>query len=276
MRSTPLTDYLGHNFEPSPDARVLSLVPSLTELLYDLGLEDRLVGRTQYCIHPADRIDAIPSVGGTKKIKMSRVRDLAPTHALLNVDENPREMAEMLDGMGIRTVVTHPMHPDDNIGLYRLVGGLFGAGVRSERLVADYQTARTALLENKTFAPRRVLYLIWQSPWMAISADTYIANMLSLVNWHVATPGADPELAGDAARYPEIHIDEGALADIDLVLFSTEPFAFTQANIEAFRADFPAHAHKAQLIDGEMTSWYGSRAIQGLGYLRKFAEARIS
>lgn len=271
MPDTP-ADYLGQTHAPAPDARVLSLVPSLTELMFDLGLAQHLVGRTQFCIHPTNKIESIPSVGGTKKIKMDRVRDLAPTHALVNVDENPKEMADELSGMGIDVIVTHPMHPDDNPALYHLIGHTFGADAEAAAYAAAYKTARAAFDVAGAYPTKNALYLIWKDPWMAISADTYIANMLELVNWKVATPGADPLLKGDAARYPEVKIDDGTLKDIDLVLFSTEPFTFTDDHIAEFEKTFPAHAHKARLIDGEMTSWYGSRAVRGLTYLRNFAD----
>jgi len=266
-----LTDHLGQKFEPASGARILSLVPSLTELLFDLGLADRLVGRTHYCIHPKDRIDAIPSVGGTKKIRMDRVRDLAPTHALVNVDENPKDMADALRNAGIEVIVTHPMHPDDNVGLYRLIGGVFGADRAANDLVERYRAARDILGDADAYTPRRALYLIWKDPWMAIRADTYIGNMLSLVNWQPVTPCNTSAEVGDAARYPEVEISMDTLIDIDLVLFSSEPYAFNDADITAFQNAFPEHAAKARLIDGEMTSWYGSRAIHGLAYLRRFA-----
>lgn len=268
-----LTDYAGTVHIPTDNARILSLVPSLTELLFDLDLSANIVGRTHYCIHPADRIDAIPSVGGTKKIVMDRVRDLAPTHVLVNVDENPRQMADDLAELGITVVVTHPQHPDDNLGLYRLIGGLFGRVAAAEELARAYQETRSRMAAPSSLPPRRALYLIWKDPWMAISADTYIANMLSLVNWHAVTPGADPKLAGDAARYPEVLIDETTLSTVDLVLFSSEPYRFADADIRDFQDMYPAHAAKAHLIDGEMTSWYGSRAVHGLGYLKDFSSA---
>jgi ABC-type Fe3+-hydroxamate transport system substrate-binding protein len=112
----------------------------------------------------------------------------------------------------------------------------------------------------------RVLYLIWKNPWMTVSGDTYIARMLASVNWR--TVAHDPE-----NRYPTIDLTEGLLAGTDRVLFASEPFPFKQTHIDAFRADFPAHAAKAAIIDAEMTSWYGSRAIQGLAYLADFARA---
>lgn len=266
-----ITDYLGQAFEPAPDARILSLVPSLTELLFDLGLAANLVGRTHYCIHPTKQVAAITSVGGTKKINMERVRDIAPTHALVNVDENPKGMADSLRDSGINVIVTHPMHPDDNIALYRLIGDTFCVPDKADSLIQLYNRARHAFADASGLPEQHALYLIWKDPWMAISADTYIGNMLGLVNWRTVTPGANPGLEGDAARYPEVAINEATLDDVDLVLFSSEPYAFGEADIQAFREAFPAHAHKAHLIDGEMTSWYGSRAIEGLGYIRKFA-----
>ncbi|MBO6520322.1 MAG: ABC transporter substrate-binding protein [Rhodospirillales bacterium] len=266
------SDFLGNTHPPAPDARVVSLVPSLTELMFDLGLAERLVGRTHYCIHPDDRVSAVPSVGGTKKIKMDRVRELAPTHVLVNVDENPKQMADTLRDMGVDVIVTHPMHPDDNPALYTLIGHAFDADAAAETLATRYALARTELNSGTGSARKNVLYLIWKNPWMAISGDTYIANMLRLVNWQVVTPGADPELSGDAGRYPGVKLDEDTLDGVDLVLFSTEPFTFTDEDIEAFKRTFPAHAGKAHLIDGEMTSWYGSRAIRGLTYLRDFAD----
>lgn len=270
MPHTP-ADYLGQRHTPAPDARVLSLVPSLTELMFDLGLAANLVGRTQFCIHPSDKIDLIPSVGGTKKIKMDRVRALAPTHALVNVDENPKEMADDLKDLGIDVIVTHPMHPDDNPALYELIGHAFGAENRAADYTAAYKDARAAF--NVADHPsKNALYLIWKDPWMAISAETYIANMLGLVNWKVATPGADPILQGDAARYPEVVINDDTLRDMDLVLLSTEPYTFRKQHIAEFKDAFPAHARKVYLIDGEMTSWYGSRAVRGLAYLRDFAD----
>lgn len=266
-----LTDYAGTVHIPTDNARILSLVPSLTELLFDLDLAANIVGRTHYCIHPADRIDSIPSVGGTKKIVMERVQELAPTHVLVNVDENPRQMANDLAALGITVVVTHPQHPDDNPGLYRLIGRLFGRASAADELACAYQSARARMTNPTEMPARRALYLIWKDPWMGIAAGTYIANMLALVNWRAVTPGADARLAGDAARYPEVTLDETTLDAIDLVLFSSEPFRFADADIRDFRDMYPAHAAKAHLIDGEMTSWYGSRAVRGLDYMRDFS-----
>ncbi len=268
--------YLGTTHAPTTNARIISLVPSLTELLFDLGLKDQLVGRTHFCIHPADQIDAIPSVGGTKKVNMERVLALKPTHVLVNIDENPRDMADAFHDAGIEVIVTHPMTPDDNIYLFQLIGGIFCKSDVANNLVQKFEIEKARLHNLNLGKPKNVLYLIWSDPWMAITQDTYIGNMLSLINWHAVTPGADPSLSGDAARYPEIMLNDAGLCRIDLVLFSSEPYTFTQTHIDSFRNNFSDHAAKAHLIDGEMTSWYGSRAIKSLGELGEFAKSVAS
>ncbi len=270
--TTTFTDDLGLAHDIVEHPRILSLVPSITELLFDLDLAEHLIGRTQYCIHPDEHVAAVPSVGGTKKINMSRVQELSPTHAIMNIDENPKSMADDLRELGIDVITTHPMKPDDNVGLYELIGGVFDRQDQAVRLADEFRTAMDAMRPSVNGYSKRVLYLIWQDPWMAVSADTYIANTLSLVNWQIATPGMIDGQTGDAARYPKIDITNEGLEDIDLVLFSSEPYSFTEDHISAFQSSFPYHGHKAHIIDGEMTSWYGSRAIKGLHYLRAFSD----
>ena len=256
-------DAAGQAHPPAdPAARIVSLVPSLTELLFDLGLGAQVVGRTHYCIHPADRVGAVPSLGGTKKIRLDRLRALAPTHALVNVDETPRALAEAIADLGVRVVVTHPDSPLDNPPLYRLVGGLFGADAAAESLCHRFAAARRGVA-GRNWPRRRVLYLIWRAPWMTVSPDTYVARTLALVGWQVAGDGHGP-------RYPEVTMEDALAAGLDLVLFATEPFRFAAADVAAFRAAHP-HGPPARLIDGEMVCWYGSRAIAGLAYLARFA-----
>jgi ABC-type Fe3+-hydroxamate transport system substrate-binding protein len=261
-----LVDAIGRPHRPvGAGARVVSLVPSLTELMFDLGLADRLVGRTRYCVHPGGAVEALPSVGGTKKIRLDRLRELAPTHVLVNVDENPKELADAIATAGVEVVVTHPETAEDNPALYRLLGGLFGAEAAAEALCRRFQAAYGDLLAARPGLPaRRVLYLIWRDPWMTVAPQTYVARTLALVNWEA--------IGGTGAiRYPEIRLDASLLDDVDLVLFSSEPFAFTDFHVAEFAAAFPAHAAKARRIDGEMVSWYGSRAVAGLAYLKDFA-----
>ncbi|MEK9670947.1 MAG: helical backbone metal receptor [Rhodospirillaceae bacterium] len=267
MTGGALADALGRRFDPALEARILSLVPSLTETLFALGLEDRIVGRTTYCIHPADRVKKVASVGGTKKVNWRKVQAARPTHALLNIDENPKDMAAELQRRGILSVVTHPIEPADNGPLIRLIGGLFGRADAAARLADAFDAALAEFRETITPSPRRVLYLIWKDPWMTVSADTYISRFLALAGWRTVG-GAGRE------RYPEIDLSEAVLSETDLVLFSSEPFAFGRNDLNEFRIAHTAHAAKGMLVDGEMLSWYGVRSIQGLTYLRDLAKGR--
>jgi ABC-type Fe3+-hydroxamate transport system substrate-binding protein len=262
----PLIDAAGTEHAPAGEAaRIVSLVPSLTELLIDLGLGAQLVGRTHYCIHPADRVAAIPSLGGTKKINMERLAALAPSHAIVNIDENTEAMAAAIGEIVPHIVVTHPLAPGDNPALFRLLGGIFGRAERAEEFCAAFAEALTHLRQVAGGGPaRRVLYLIWMDPWMTVSRDTYVSRLLALVNWH--TQGHDPEI-----RYPELEITGELLAGTDLVLFPSEPYEFTGTHMEAFRAAHGSACPELRLIDGEYCSWYGTRAIRALDYLARFA-----
>jgi len=250
-----------HHSRAGAEARIVSLVPSVTELVCDLGLAGQLVGRTGFCIHPRAQLRDIPKVGGTKDVDLDHVRRLAPTHVILNLDENRRETAEALATFVPHLVVTHPLAPEDNPPLYRLVGGIFGRENQAEALCARFDTALAASREALAGKPRlRVLYLIWKNPWMTVSRDTYIARTLALA-------GLDCVPAHAEKRYPEIALDAAMLAQADAVLLSSEPYRFRHRDVDALRV-LPAMAgRKALLVDGEMTSWYGSRAIEGIAAL---------
>ena len=248
-----------------PDARIVSLVPSQTELLIGLGLGPQIVGRTRFCIHPADVVAGIPAIGGTKKAHLGRLRDLAPSHVVLNIDENTREMAAAIGEFVPNLVVTHPLVPDDNLTLFELLGGIFGRETEAARLTDDYAAAR-ARLESATrdLPAKKVVYLIWKDPWMTVSQDTYISALLRLANWH--TLCHDPDV-----RYPKIELDKTLLAEADLVLFSSEPFSFTQEHLDELREAHPDTRARFELVDGEYLSWFGTRAIAGLDYLAELA-----
>ena len=182
-------------------ARIVSLVPSITELLFDLDLGAQVIGRTGFCIHPRMQVRKVPKVGGTKTIDVARIERLRPTHLIVNIDENPRPLVEETARFVPHVVVTHPLHPRDNLALYRLLGGIFGREKRAEALCRDFERAYAAVLQNaESWPPQRVLYLIWKAPWMTISQDTYIARMLATVGWQVVAPTSDD-------RYPTLALD---------------------------------------------------------------------
>ncbi len=255
--SYPL-DALGRQHLPAPDARIVSLVPSITELLCDLGLAGQLVGRTGFCIHPRAVVEGIPKIGGTKDVNIEKIRRLAPTHLVVNIDENEKPTVEKLAEFVPHVVVTHPMSPRDNLDLARLMGGIFGREGEAERWCAEFEAEYAALRALPKTAKRTVLYCIWQDPWMSISQDTYIAAMLAELGWDVPKLGE--------ARYPSFAWSDALVQQLDVVLLSTEPYRFTEAHADALEKQLGI---PVLLVDGEMMSWYGSRALAGVRYLRE-------
>ncbi|VXB29775.1 helical backbone metal receptor [Massilia sp. 9I] len=258
MTNPSLVDALGHQHLPAPEARIVSLVPSITELLCELGLADQLVGRTGFCIHPQETVARIPKVGGTKDVNVDKIRKLAPTHLVVNIDENEKPTVEQLAEFVPHIVVTHPVVPVDNLALARLMGGIFGAQAAAERWCAEFEQEYAALRTLPALPRRTVLYCIWQDPWMSVSKNTYIAAMLAELGWQV------PELG--EARYPRFDWSEQLVGQLDAVLLSTEPYRFTEAHADALEKQLGIPVF---LVDGEMMSWYGSRALAGLRYLRE-------
>lgn len=260
-----LVDDAGNRFAPAVgETRIACFVPSITELLVDLGLADRIVARTRYCIHPADGVGRIPAIGGTKKVSLPKLKALAPTHAILNVDENTREMAEAMRDFVPNVVVTHPLVPRDNLKLFDLMGSLFGAAEEADRIARAFDAAMAGIAALPERRPLNVLYFIWKDPWMTVSRNTYISAMLDLIGWRTAHH--DPGM-----RYPTVNITADVIENTDLFLFSTEPYEFQQSDIEAFIARYGCPREKTRLVDGELCSWYGSRAVAGLRYLHGLA-----
>jgi len=223
------------------NVRIASLVPSLTELVVELGLADQLVARTGFCIHPALQLRHVPKVGGTKDVNLAKLQRLAPTHVLLNVDENRLDTVQAtLPGVAERA--------------------------RALRRSLNDELAQTQAAGRD---PCLVLYLIWHDPWMTVARDTYISRMLARVNWH-SEPGIEGGERG-VARYPALRGDEPWLARVERVLLSSEPFHFNDEHLRQAQALCPQA--QVQRVDGELLSWYGARAVPGLRYLRELASA---
>jgi len=176
------------------------------------------------------------------------------------VDENRKETADALAEFVPNVVITHPLAPLDNVALYRQIGKAFGKEREAELLCDRFDVAfRT--VQSKNFERKKVLYLIWKDPWMTVSRDTYVSRTLQLFGMYTVPEQAEK-------RYPELkNLD---LPGADLVLLSTEPYRFREKHRIGLQASLNKPVH---LVDGEMTSWYGPRAIEGLGYLARFAAA---
>lgn len=193
-------------------------------------------------------------------MNLERVRALRPTHVIVNVDENKKETAEALAEFVPNLIVTHPLAPLDNLALYRQIGSAFGKEREAEMLCGQFDAVFRSV-NSRRFKKRNVLYLIWKDPWMTVSRDTYVSRTLALFGLRTLPERSD-------ARYPKL--EEPDVETAEMVLLSSEPYRFTARHKRELeqRQQLPVH-----LIDGEMTSWYGPRAIAGLRYLSDFAAA---
>lgn len=244
------------------EIRIASLVPSLTELLFALDLGSSLVARTGFCIHPRDKVRQVPKVGGTKDVDLEALVATRPTHLVANVDENRKETIAALGTRIPQIVVTHPLVPDDNLDLYLEFGRLFDRRSKAAVLRADYVAARDDLLQAAgNVGPLKVLYLIWKDPWFTVSRSTYASSLLSRAR-------LDTLPATSTTRYPTLTTADAAWSDADLILLSSEPYAFRQKHVDALSRTL-SPSKPVMLVDGEMLSWYGNRAIAGLRYLKQ-------
>ena len=269
---TRIVDALGVAHFPLPNpanARIACLVPSITETLFALGLGAQVVARTGFCIHPEPAVRDVPKVGGTKDVNVSKLLALEPTHVIVNVDENRKATVDQLRKMIPHVIVTHPLVPEDNASLFRLLGHAFAADEAALRLTHELAEALTlARVVGAATQPETVLYAIWKHPWMTVSRDTYVSAMLATVGWKTLP-------IQEEKRYPEVALDGSVWRDAARIFLSSEPYSFGSEHIHELR-DEMGLTQPIQLIDGEMVSWYGVRAIAGLRYLANLRGSETS
>lgn len=249
--------------------RIASLVPSATELLVALGLAPWLVARTGYCTHPADALRGVPKVGGTKDVNLARLRRLAPTHVVVNVDENRLDTADALRAFVPEVIVTHPCGPEDVPALIDQLAAAF-AGLPSVagRAAALRDELARELAATRPSGPVPALYLIWREPWMTVARDTYIARLLARVGWQT-WPAVEGGERG-AARYPALDGREPWLAQVREVLLASEPYPFGAAHVAEAQALCPGA--RVRCVDGRLLSWHGASTAEGLRYLRRLRD----
>jgi ABC-type Fe3+-hydroxamate transport system substrate-binding protein len=251
--------------------RIVSLVPSLTEALFALGLGERVVGVTDWCVHPAEGIARLPKIGGTKNPDVPAILALRPELVIANREENRRRDVERLEAAGIQVWVTHPRTVREGA---ELLGALAGLGAPAERRRAVQEPIMAALkrAEQERFDTRpRVVCPIWRDPWMVVGSDTYAHDLITLCGGENVFAGVVSEW-----RYPRVTLVEIETAAPDLVLLPDEPYAFGHRDSQQLAAlDMPAaRAGRIHLIDGTLVSWYGPRILPAIETLRRlFAEA---
>ena len=249
---------------PAPPRRIVSLIPSITEILFALGLNDAVTGCTIFCTQPPEGVATKARVGGEKNPKLDLIRELGADLVVANVEENVREHIETLRAWGIPVYVTYPRTVADGIRLVRELGAVTGAAERGAEIaaaldarLAERRAARAHRRRARVFCP------IWRNPYMTINADTYVHDML-------AACGGDNVFAGWPTRYPEISLADVASARPDVILLPDEPYRFRRAHIADFSPypEIPAMRHgRIHLVDGKLLSWYGPRIERALATL---------
>jgi len=254
------TDAAGTEHYPAgAKAGIVSLVPSLTELVFELGLEKQLLGRTSKCAEPQGRVDAITIVGSPTNIDLMKLAELGPSHVLVSINDTPETTLQEIINLGVQVVVTHCDGPEDVPALLDLMGGIFDREAQAEALTAALQREIEAIrLAAAQHPVRKVIYLTWKNPWLTISPDCYTARMLALAGLSL--------LSGDStAASRELQLDQAFLSQAQLVLFGDDPFQFEEEDVQDFQLDHGIGSIPAlEMIDSRGLSWPGKRAVDGL------------
>lgn len=245
---------------PAVPQRIVSLVPSQTELLFDLGLDEAIVGVTKFCVHPAAQVAAKQSIGGTKQFRFEMIEALAPDLIIGNKEENYQEGIERLAASfpvwisDVRTLA-------EALAMIRQLGVVVDRAATAEALAAEIAAGFEGLAARER--PLCLGYFIWQKPLMVAGADTFIHDLLSRCGFHNGF--------AYLSRYPQVSTADVRRAELDLIFLSSEPFPFAEKHRQQFQEAFPGTAVK--LVDGEMFSWFGSRLLKAVPYFNRLLES---
>ncbi|MEM9803451.1 MAG: helical backbone metal receptor [Planctomycetota bacterium] len=238
--------------------RYVSLCPSVTETLFDLGVGDEVVGVTKFCVPPADGVAGIDRVGGTKDPRIDRIVALEPTLVLANEEENRLRDVEALRARGVRVEASFPRTVDDVPEMIRELGRLVGRQERAAEIARRVDEA--ALRARETAAARgetRFLVLVWRKPWMGASDDTFLSDLL-------ATAGGRNVLEGASERYPTVEPEDIAALDPDRILLPSEPFPFAEKHVDELVQRTRISRSRFLRCDGELLTWHGLRTAAGV------------
>jgi ABC-type Fe3+-hydroxamate transport system substrate-binding protein len=246
-----------------PPQRIVSLVPSQTELLYDLGLGERVVGITKFCVHPADWFQSKQRIGGTKTVHFEKIAALEPDLIIGNKEENVREQIEAL-AERYPVWMSDVVYLEDALTMIESVGQLTNTSTQAMLLTSKIKAAfaQWAVGPTALSSRPRVAYLIWRKPWMLAASGTFIHTMLQQAGFDNAFVHLE--------RYPEVSAATLAEATPDYILLSSEPFPFQGKHITELHELCP-DSH-IRLVDGEMFSWYGSRLQHFPKYISSWME----
>lgn len=238
--------------------RIVSLVPSQTELLVDLGLEALIVGVTKFCVHPKHLRMSKKVVGGTKKINKEKIKELQPDIILCNKEENTKRIIESLEEIA-------PIHISDiyNLGncfeLINMYGDIFNVESKASAIISKIENQREVFQNFTITLPKlKVAYFIWKNPWMVAASNTFIDIMIKEAGFK--------NVFKEETRYPEIDLNNSKLENADIIFLSSEPFPFKEVHVSELKLQFPNKTIK--IVDGELFSWYGSRLQTSYSYFK--------
>jgi ABC-type Fe3+-hydroxamate transport system substrate-binding protein len=254
MSKKKYTDQMQRTVEiNSTVSRIVSLVPSQTELLVDLGLRDKLAGITKFCVHPAGLKKEVQLIGGTKNVKIDLVKSLNPDLVIGNKEENSQTDIEALE-KELPTWMSDIFNLEDALEMIRKIGEITGTSEKASEIISNIRVNFSSL-ESLKRTNKTVLYLIWKNPYIAAGPDTFIDSMLTTLGL---------ENAMKQERYPEVEMTG---LNPDLIFLSSEPYPFKEKHIEELQNRFPES--QVVLVDGEFFSWYGSRLIDAPAYFEE-------
>lgn len=257
-----INDQIGNelNFEKYP-LRIVSLVPSQSELLWDLNLNNEIVGVTKFCIHPKELRAQKTIVGGTKNLKCKCILDLNPDLIIGNLEENTKEEIEFLQNR-IPTYISDVVDIKSAIQMISDLGKICNRAIESQKIIQQIQSDYR---EDKPKLPlKKALYLIWNEPLMSIGGDTFISKMMPYAGYE--------NVMKNYNRYPVITDDEIKKLQMDEILLSSEPYPFAEKHLGEFQERFPKT--KIRLVNGEFFSWYGSRLLKSKDYFNQLCDER--
>lgn len=245
---------------PQPPKRVVSLIPSITESLFDLGLGDRVAGVSKYCIFPEAETGKKPKIGGQKNPDFDAIAALDPDLVIVNEEENKPEHIEYFIER-YRTYVTYPRKFVDAATLLDEIGVLFGVTSQTKKMAETIREVASNVSNKKR--PVKTLYLIWRNPWMSINRDTFIDDLLGLF-------GLQNVFSDRPERYFEVSAEEIAAAKPELILLPNEPYHFLEKHKSEFvTLDIPAVANRnIRTVDGTYFCWYGTRSARAGEYIK--------
>ncbi|GAB5410163.1 MAG: helical backbone metal receptor [Balneolaceae bacterium] len=239
--------------------RIISLVPSLTELIIDFGLQEQLVGRTRFCIHPKVKLKRIPIIGGTKNPSIDKILSLAPDLIIANKEENRKEDILQLSKY-VEVVTTEIDTVEEALKWINVLGNKLEVEERSSALVTEISNLNPS---SNSYQKIRTAYFIWKDPWMSVGNDTYIHDVMKSFGLG--------NIFEDETRYPSINLEKISSLSPELILLSSEPYPFKETHIQEIKNICPKST--IQLIDGEWFSWYGSRMVPAFKELRNWRES---